>query len=473
MGLGLLSCESVETIGYIRRDTETPGPHTDRSDTFYPTSAEEETSHPTEAVETDSVSGGGGTDTGADVNTDSDSDSASEKNIVDTGSQKETDPSSDTTSPGTGSPGTEDDSADMFTSDSVTDLGGSDTTDSGSDADIPTSPVETDTPEDSEIPTEPGCDLPTMYVEGAALYDTCGERFIPIGVNEMVVWADDRTGSWIFPQISLTGANTVRFSWSTGNPAYSGVSPAVSELESAIDNCNAHEMVAIVDMHDRGELPSDIPETVDWWIQPEVVSVIQRHEKHLMINILSGAGPETVSPSLYVSLFRDGITLMREAGIRVPLIIETSGPGGDVATLQEISTPLLDADPLHNLLFGLHMWWPSPDGATSRIIDAIQGSAALEVPLLISEFAPMGQGCVQSIDYETVMEEAWLNGYGFLAWSWGAVANNDCEYLGMTTDGTYGHWRDTPENGRWGEQVAELSQYSIKKLAVRSSAFSR
>lgn len=341
-------------------------------------------------------------------------------------------------------------------------------TDMGTEQETDTTPMDTSV----DVSSESACDLPTMYVDGPNLYDTCNERFIPIGVNEMMVWADDRTGSWIFPQISLTGANAVRFSWSTGNPEYSGVAASLSEFEAAIANCNANEMVAIVDIHDRGDDTGDIPKIVDWWIQPDVVSIIQRHEKHLLLNIVSGAGPETVEPSSYVSLFSDSINLMRDAGIRAPLIIETSGSGGDVETLQEISQSLTEADPLHNLLFGLHMWWPADDGSTVRIVDALQGCADLGMPLIVSELAPMGQGCAQFIDYETAMAEAWKHGYGFFAWSWGAVSNNDCEFLGMTTDGIYGHWRETPDNGVWGEQLAELSEHSIKNLAVKSQSFS-
>lgn len=430
-GIGFIGCKTVENIGYVRRDTSSASNEamSDGVDSTLPgTAYDPSTGSGFGEVETGSTPGVQETDIG-------------------TGQETDTIPTD-------------------------TGVGPSDN-DHASESDTSSVDFGTENSSDTiDVSSEPACDQPTMYVEGRALYDTCNERFIPIGVNEMVVWAGDRTGAWIFPQISLTGANAVRFSWSTGNPEYSGVAVSSSELDAAIENCNAHKMVAIVDIHDRGDSASDIPKIVDWWIQPEVVSIIQKHEKHLILNIVSGAGPETVEPSLYVSLFRDGIHLMREAGIRVPLIVETSGTGGDVETLREIFQPLVEGDPLHNLLFGVHMWWPAADGSTARIIDALQGCADLEMPLIISELAPMGQGCVQSIDYETAMAEAWKHGYGFFTWSWGAVSNVDCEFLGMTTDGTYGRWRETPNNGLWGQQVVELSEHSIKNLAVISRSFS-
>jgi mannan endo-1,4-beta-mannosidase len=84
----------------------------------------------------------------------------------------------------------------------------------------------------------------------------------------------------------------------------------------------------------------------------------------------------------------------------------------------------------------------------------------------------MIKACEQYIDVETLLAECERNAFGFMAWSWGKVNNDDCEYLGMTTDGTFGNWRDTPDNGRWGELVAVTHPDSIQNRAVESRAFS-
>ena len=93
------------------------------------------------------------------------------------------------------------------------------------------------------------CDRTTLYVEGKNLYDICGEQVIPIGVNEMVVWAVDRDGSEIFPEIRETGANTVRFAWEVG--------ASLEELDRAIGNCISNNMIAMPSIHHRSNREID------------------------------------------------------------------------------------------------------------------------------------------------------------------------------------------------------------------------
>ena len=60
--------------------------------------------------------------------------------------------------------------------------------------------------------------------------------------------------------------------------------------------------------------------------------------------------------------------------------------------LQEAGPYLLQQAPLKNLHFSVHMWWIVPDGATARIIREIEESVVMKLPLIVSEFDPMGVG---------------------------------------------------------------------------------
>jgi mannan endo-1,4-beta-mannosidase len=325
-----------------------------------------------------------------------------------------------------------------------------------------------DTTTEAATETE-ACAYPAMYVEGRYLHDVCGDVFIPIGVNEMVVWSYDRTGASIFPEIKKTGANTARFAWTSG--IFEPTSATPSELDRAIGNCIASRMVAMPEIHDINRDITDVPLVVDWWTQPELLEIIQKHERFLLINIANGAGNDDVSEQLFVAIYRDAIERIRDAGVRVPLVIDASGYGKNIDMLQATFESLRQADPLQNLVFSLHLWWVAEDGSTQRIIDELQESADIELPLIVSEFAPMAQGCEQHIDVETILGECHTHGFGFFPWSWGTVENTDCEYLGMTTDGIFGHWRDTPDNGRWGEEVAVTDPNSIQNQSVESRSF--
>lgn len=309
-----------------------------------------------------------------------------------------------------------------------------------------------------------GAILPDDYrglrIEGRHLYDAEGERIVPIGVNEMFVWSDDRDGTETFPEIAQTGANVVRIVWHTQHGDVDG-------LRRAIANCIRHDMIAMPELHDATGNLDRVPALVDWWIQPEVVAYLREHERFLLVNIANEAGRSNESRERYLEIYTDAITRMREAGIRAPLVIDAPGWGQDISMLHVTFEDLLDADPLRNLLFSPHLWWVAEDGSRDRIIRELQRSVDLGMPTIVGEFAPMGVNCRRWIDYRTILEECARHGIGHLAWSWGRVNNRDCRDMSMTLDGRFGNWRDTEHFGRWGEEVAVLHPKSIRNTAVR------
>ena len=87
------------------------------------------------------------------------------------------------------------------------------------------------------------------------------------------------------------------------------------------------------------------------------------------------------------------------------------------------------------------------------------------LPLIVGEFAAMGLECVAYIDYGAILDECQRHSIGWLAWSWGQVDNGDCAEMSMTTDGTFGNWRDTSQ-GRWGEETVVTHANSIQNTSV-------
>jgi mannan endo-1,4-beta-mannosidase len=153
---------------------------------------------------------------------------------------------------------------------------------------------------------------------------------------------------------------------------------------------------------------------------------------------------------------------MREAGLHVPLIIDGTSWGQNINILQSEGPALLEADPDHNLMFSVHMWWPKMYGYTAQtVIDEIAESVQMKLPLIVGEFGGLWEESEQGeIPYKTIIEQCAKNQIGWLAWSWGP-GNNPQTFLDMTEDSTYDTLRD------WGLEVAVTSQYSIKNTAVR------
>ena len=290
---------------------------------------------------------------------------------------------------------------------------------------------------------------PGFRVIGRHLYDRYGEKVTLYGVNKMVIYTD-RDGLPSFTEIAKTGANVVRIVWLTEGSA--------QELDTAITNAVSHQLIPLVDCHDSTGKWEMLQPCVDYWVRPDVLEVLKKHEAYLLVNIANEAGNSSPPDTEYRAAYELAVRRMRAAGIHVPLIIDAASWGQSINSLQTNGPYLIQADPDHNLMFAIHMWWPKT--GAQYVIDELQESVELDLPLIIGEFADLGPGCTCCIPYQTIIEQAHLNEIGYLAWSWGP-GNADCASMDMTEDGTF----DTLHG--WGLEVAITSTHSIQALAVR------
>lgn len=300
-------------------------------------------------------------------------------------------------------------------------------------------------------------------VKGRHLYDPNGDQVILRGVNEMFIWSGDVVGSETFPEIARTGANVVRIVWMTDQDSPKATA---ENLDKVITNCIAQGMIPMPELHGATGKWKNLPEMVEYWIKPEIVEVLKKHEKYLLLNIANEAGDHSIKPAKFRNYYSQAIKRIRETGVRCPLVIDASGWGQDIDILQATGKDLIAADPLQNILLSVHMWWVAPDGSTERIVKEIKESVAMELPLIVAEFAPMGPGCRKSIDYETILEMCEKYEIGWLAWSWGLVNNGDCADMDMTSDKKPGKFEGLE---KWGLDVAVENKYSIKNTSKKTS----
>jgi mannan endo-1,4-beta-mannosidase len=296
---------------------------------------------------------------------------------------------------------------------------------------------------------------PGFRVEGRFLYDNTGEKVIPYGVNEMTIWGDV-DGDVSFAEIAKTGANTVRIVWGiTGDPR---------KLDVAIYNCRKSHMIPMIELHDATGEWSKLPELVDYWVRPDVVEVIKKHQEYLLINIGNEVG-QNVSESDFKSGYKTAVNRMREAGIHVPLIIDGGDWGKDINVIQAAGAYLIDADPDHNLMFSVHMWWPYMWGYDEKkVTDEIAETVRLGLPLIVGEFADKWEETENGkIPYKTIMEQCYKNEIGYLIWSWGP-GNQPQTFLDMTADGTFATLKP------WAEEMCITDTYSIKNISKRPAS---
>lgn len=292
---------------------------------------------------------------------------------------------------------------------------------------------------------------PGFYTDGKSILSPCGEKVLLRGVNKMTVWTDK--AGLCFPEIAKTGANCVRIVWNTKDGT-------MEELDSAIAACIKEKMIPIVELHDATCKwdPKLMNLITGYWTDKKMVSIIQKHEKYLMINYGNEIGDWSVSAENYKTVYSGIIKKMRKAGINVPIILDMPKCGQDTNVFYAVAEDIIKADPGHNVIFSVHMWWPN-DGP-EKVEDAFTAAEDIKAPLIVGEFAHKGVGCIGAIPYKAIIEYAQKYNIGWLAWEWGP-GNQDCAEMDMTKDGKF----DTLWG--WAKEAAIESPYSIKNTSVR------
>ena len=315
---------------------------------------------------------------------------------------------------------------------------------------------------------------PGFFVEGRFLHDFCGNKVTLRGVNKMNIWTDPTGES--FAEIAKTGANCVRIVWTARDK--DGKSTKAADLDNLITRCAAQKMIPMVEVHDATGDWSQLTKMVTFWKRADIVAVIRKHEKHLLVNIANECGDDQVTDKQFIQGYSSAVKKLRLAGIRTPLVIDGADWGKNLEQLVRVGPALLQADPNHNLLFSVHTYWPVIFGATPEFITA-QFEAAVNagLPFIVGEFSAFGafagaeSMCSPSgrVDYQMILTETHRLDIGWLAWEWGPGNEGGgdplCIIMDMSTDGKFKNLTG------WGKEVALTHPNSIQKTSVKAPCF--
>lgn len=316
----------------------------------------------------------------------------------------------------------------------------------------------------------------TFYTQGRYLYNRFGNKVILRGVNKMSVWDDDDpTGNISFPEIRKTGANSVRIPWAIRKdlqPGTPNTDPAV--LDALIATAKNNHLIPIIGLWDATGNWNRLQELVEYWVQPNVINVIQKHQEYLLVNIGNEVGGDQVNEAQFIAGYTKAIQAMRAAGIHTPLVIDASYWGKSLDILDATADKLISTDPEKNILFSVHLYWSISDGADANFIKSkLQKSVNLGYPLIVGEFSRFGGyagegvsicSSAGEVDYQTILEECHKYEIGWYAWEWGpgnGYKDPLCSAMDMTPDRLF----DNLKPG-WATEVAISSPYSIKNTSV-------
>jgi mannan endo-1,4-beta-mannosidase len=277
----------------------------------------------------------------------------------------------------------------------------------------------------------------------------------------MTVYTDwigtPRDGLPVYEEIAKTGANTVRIVWSYKE------NTTAKELDNAITNAAKNKLFPMVEVLDRTCQWSReaFDEILAFWLKPEILSVLKKHEKYLLLNFANELGNNVTTLETYKSEYKRAVEKLRAAGIKSPIVIDAPGCGQDETTMLQAGNYLINSDPLHNIIMSIHLWWVPQNN--ERITKLFTEAVRLNIPLIIGEFSGLAVDCKTSTNVDHILKMARDNKVGWLPWSWDSA--NGCKPHSMTTDNTF--------NGLfgYGKEVAVTHSYSIKNTAVRSQCF--
>ncbi|HEX2143274.1 MAG TPA: cellulase family glycosylhydrolase [Glycomyces sp.] len=293
-------------------------------------------------------------------------------------------------------------------------------------------------------------------IDGTQLIDANGNPFVMRGSTHPDVWYQGEFAS--FGEISDLGANTVRVVLGSGHRDW-GVSDA-SRVQQIVDECKAQQLICVLEVHDTtgyGEEAgaATLDQAVTYW--EGLYSVLEGEEAYVLVNI----GNEPIGntdPQQWTQATSDAIERMRSIGFEHTLVVDAPNWGQDwQGVMRDTAPQVAAADPDANTLFSVHMY--QVYGTAQTVIDYFDAFAAMNLPLIVGEYADTHQG--QVVAWETIQSEAQQRGIGWIGWSY---SGNSDPILDQVLN------FDPNQMTTYGERIFE-SRYGIGNTAERASVF--
>ena len=308
---------------------------------------------------------------------------------------------------------------------------------------------------------------PTIQVSGSNIKGVCNDNIILRGINYSPYNWGWSPGTLEFSEIAKTNSNCVRIVWYTSdaiaNDNNSGVYDNLTNLDAVIGDCINNKMIPILELHDipcTSEV-SQLSSLSNWYMSNGVKTIISKYSHNLIINIANEVGDVEWSsnPTSSLAAFKSGyesfITGMRNAGINVPLMIDSPDCGTSLTDLASIGPDMETADPKHNLIFSTHGYW------TIDPTTMVNNALLQNIPIVLGEAANYGgNGCGFTVNYQQILNLCQTNNIGWLAWSWD---NDICSARQISSDGKFTNLTS------FGNDIVNNAAYGLKQHSVLSN----
>ena len=307
-----------------------------------------------------------------------------------------------------------------------------------------------------------GCDTSSQKefftINDGKLLDATGQEFVIRGMNMPHAWFPDQSYEAL-NELTKYNVNCVRIVWEAGKE--------VSDLEKIVGRCVELKMIPMVELHNAtgGSTEAKLLEMVEYYTSDNMRALVRKYEKYLLLNIANEWGDHTMTDEYWRDAYEKAINKMRSIGYKTTLVIDASGWGQNISPIITYGQELIDMDPMHNLLFSVHMYGSWNDEQKIRI--DLRKVKQLKLPLIIGEFGynfnDGDNNLTCKVNHEVILEECQSLRIGYLPWSW--TGNNEAnQWLDIVSRD------DWTTLTQWGEDVVN-SSVGIKSDALIATVF--
>lgn len=271
-----------------------------------------------------------------------------------------------------------------------------------------------------------------FHVEGKTLYDANNNPFVFRGVNHMYTWYPYNM-EIVAESLSKAGANSVRIVLSNGSGQWRKNS--VVEIKNLISICKKYKLIPILEVHDTtGKWkPVDLVSAAQYFI--DIKEALLGEEAYVILNI-ANEWPSNNDSGTWQAAYEVVLPFIRKAGLNHTIMIDCAGGGQFGKCLEDGGLKVLQADPLKNTMFSIHMYGTA--GGSPEIIEKnIKYATENDLCICVGEFGFSHTD--GDVDEDFIMKYCQENQIGYLGWSW---KGNSDELLDMAKswDGNLTDW---------------------------------
>lgn len=300
-------------------------------------------------------------------------------------------------------------------------------------------------------------------IRGNELLDQNGQPFIMKGINIPLAWYVNDVNNNIATIKNKTGSNCFRIVMETRT--------ADNAWQTAVNTSISNKVIPMVELHNvtGGTDANQLNEMARFWASKKAFLTGANVAKHVLINIANEWGDWNMANTAagkakWRDSYKTAISTIRDAGIKTTLVIDAPDWGQDLkngSTLLAHAKELQEHDPLHNLLFSVHMYceWGTRGG--SSIVTGLPGIKAAGIPIIVGEFGYQhseGSGTCDITETQ-ILSTAEEHAIGWLAWSWKGNGGS-VGYLDLSQDwagNNLSAWGNTVINGAHGTKTAKVA----------------